>query len=448
MAYIPSATYTHIPSKRSHPINRGPKTDLFDVFMAFIIALLPIWGMLLRLAVNMSVTYVATFIFFFGSVFVLVRAYQNKRLELPVYFNIYALFVLYTVISNYLMTDLPAEVGSTLKFFYSNYLITSVFGLFVAVNINLNILWLRKVIRIMVGVVILATLTSIIQFFQPDFLLNNTNPEALEEAIAQYGDRKWSIYSWTIYVDIGFSFLSYISIIFGIGVIFSRRKYWLLFAGFLVSLLNGSRWVLLNAVIISLQDFLGTRNRFGQFIQYILYTVALTALVYISLIAIGVDMNKLVYDRLFQESASTRFLALEVFVDQYPKAPIFGTGGDYTEETRRLIAGKSSQIHVGYLAVFYLYGLIGGLLFIAFMYFILRRMARVAKRTGYWGSYYALFGLMLANVTLVTFGMHYHGILMAVIVHNFFKRNAHQIKPVAKVKSKVVPPLQEVVNGA
>ena len=447
MSYIPSATYTHIPSKRSNAINKGPKTDLFDVFMAFIIALFPIWGMLLRLAVNMSVTYVATFIYFCGSVFVLVRAYQNQRLELPVYFNIYALFVLYTIITNFLMTDLPAEAGSTLKYFYSNYLVTSVFGLFVAVNINLNIVWLRKVIQIMVAVVVLATLTSIIQFFKPDFLVNSTNEEALEMAIAQYGDRKWSIYSWTIYVDIGFSFLSYVSIIFGIGIVFSRRKYWLIFAGFLVSLLNGSRWVLLNSIIISLQDFLGTRNRFGQFIQYILYTVALTALVYVSLVAIGVDLNKLVYERLFQESASTRFLALEVFLDQYPKAPIFGTGGDYTEETKRLIAGKSSQIHVGYLAIFYLYGIIGGLMFISFMYFILRRMARVAKKTGFWGSYYALFGLMLANVTLVTFGAHYHGILMAVIVHNFFKRNAHQIKPADKVRAKVTP-LQRAMNGA
>ncbi len=413
--------------------NRDMKPDMFDVVMAYTIVLFPIWGMLLRLAVNMSVIYITTFLFFFGSIFVLVRAYQQGQLELPIYFNIYALFVTYTVILNFLYTDLP-YVDGVFKFFYSNYLVTSLLGLFVALNIRLNAVWLRRLIKIMTAIVIFAGITSLIQFFDPDFLVDKSNLAAVEAKSAKYGDRKWSIYTWGNYTDIGFSFLSYISIIFSIGMVFSRRQYWLVFLGFLVSLLNGSRWVILNAIVISLQDFLATRNRFAQFIRFSIYSVVLLALVYGTLILIGVDLNKLIYDRLFQESASTRLVAVEVFLDQFPKAPIIGTGGDYTAETIRLIAGRSSQIHVGFLAIFYLYGIIGGLLFISFLYSILKRMGAVAQKTNYWGSYYAFLGLALANLTLVTFGVYYHGLLLAVIFHNFFKRNAHQINSSSKVK--------------
>ena len=39
---------------------------------------------------------------------------------------------------------------------------------------------------------------------------------------------------------------------------------------------------------------------------------------------------------------------------------------------RQFLKGRSSQIHVGYLSLFYLYGLIGGVFFISFLKSILR----------------------------------------------------------------------------
>ncbi|MEM6633823.1 MAG: hypothetical protein AAF694_29385, partial [Bacteroidota bacterium] len=265
------------------------------------------------------------------------------------------------------------------------------------------------------------------------------NMEAVEASIAQYGDRKWSIYTWTKYVDIGFSFLSYVSIIFSVGMLFGKRQYWLVFLGFLVSLLNGSRWVMVNAIIISLQDFLATKNRFSQFLKYSAYLVVALVLVYFSLMGIGVNLNQLIFDRIFEESAGTRLVALEVFQDQFPKNPILGTGGVYTQETINLIAGRSSQIHVGYLALFYLYGIVGGIFYLAFIFSILRKTFSVGKATGYWGTYYSFLGLALANVTLVTFAAFYHGLLMAIIFHKFFEKNYRTFQQTPAPKARKVP---------
>ena len=326
-----------------------------------------------------------------------------------------------------------------LKYFYANDLVASGLGLFVAVNIQLKVSQLKRVIHAMTLVVVFASLVSIIQFFYPEFLFNRT--EGYQYVEAKFQNRIWSIYSWTVFVDIGFSFLSFISIIFGVGMLVSKRKYSLLFLGFLISLLNGSRWVILNSILISFQDFLGSRNRFARLLKYSIYLVGLLLLVGLSLLALGVDLKVLVFERLFQNSASTRLVALEVFLDQFPKAPILGTGGVYTEETKRLIAGRSSQIHVGFLALFYLYGIVGGLIFLSFMYTIMRKLGSVARKTGYWGSYYSFLGLFVANITLVSFEIFYHGLFLAIIFHNFFERNSHLHFKKAPARRKGLPPL-------
>ncbi|MEM6629167.1 MAG: hypothetical protein AAF694_05820, partial [Bacteroidota bacterium] len=195
------------------------KTDLFDIVIAYCIVLTPIFGFILRKGAGMNVQFFFNFVFFVGSVFILIRGYQKQRVYFPVYLLFYLFFTLYTILVNLLYTDLVVEQG-LLKYLYSNQFITSFLGLFVAENIRLSIPWLRRMIKIMIGVVLIAGLTSVIQFFEPTFLVNMTNMEAVEASIAQYGDRKWSIYTWTKYVDIGFSFLSYVSIIFSVGMLF------------------------------------------------------------------------------------------------------------------------------------------------------------------------------------------------------------------------------------
>ncbi len=119
-------------------------------------------------------------------------------------------------------------------------------------------------------------------------------------------------------------------------------------------------------------------------------------------------------------SAETRILAFEVFSKVYPENPVIGTGGVNTTKMIQIIGGRSSQIHVGYLSLFYYFGLIGGLLYLAFMGSLLMRLWKRAKKSRYWGGFFALLAFAIANLTLVKLDLFFHGLLLALIFSNHF----------------------------
>lgn len=85
-----------------------------------------------------------------------------------------------------------------------------------------------------------------------------------------------------------------------------------------------------------------------------------------------------------------------------------------------LLAGQSSQIHVGYLKLFYYYGLVGGILYLAFLSSLLVRLWKRAKNSGYWGGFFAVLALSIANLTLFELSLFYYGLLLAIIFANHF----------------------------
>ena len=68
-----------------------------------------------------------------------------------------------------------------------------------------------------------------------------------------------------------------------------------------------------------------------------------------------------------EKSAGTRILAVYMFLEFFPENPIFGTGGVMKADLVRAIRGRSSQIHVGILSLFYYYGLVGGFIYLFFL---------------------------------------------------------------------------------
>ena len=89
----------------------------------------------------------------------------------------------------------------------------------------------------------------------------------------------------------------------------------------------------------------------------------------------------------------------------------------------RLIRGRTSQIHVGYLKLFYYYGLVGGLLYLAFLASLMNRMWKIARQSNYWGGFFAILAFVVANLTLVELDLFYHGLLLALIFSNHFYHN-------------------------
>ena len=90
-------------------------------------------------------------------------------------------------------------------------------------------------------------------------------------------------------------------------------------------------------------------------------------------------LNQILKDRILESSNTneetrtmhTRVIAIEAFIRCFPDAPILGAGntkysagakGQWNYKLTTFLAGRSSQIHVGFLSLFYLYGLVGGTL--------------------------------------------------------------------------------------
>jgi hypothetical protein len=100
-----------------------------------------------------------------------------------------------------------------------------------------------------------------------------------------------------------------------------------------------------------------------------------------------------------------------------------GGTGEQDYKLRSFLKGHSSQIHVGYLSLFYLYGIVGGILFMIFLFKLLTKLYRESKQTTYWGPYLGVLGFAVANLTLVTFTFFEVGLIVSMIMHKYYLDN-------------------------
>jgi len=178
--------------------------------------------------------------------------------------------------------------------------------------------------------------------------------------------------------------------------------------------------VILGFIVVASQILWVPKNKLTNLLYFVFFGVVL--LLTLGLIAnfMGFNVERYVTERLLDPSASSRLLAFEVFFEVFPDNPIFGTGGVDTEEMVTLLGGKSSQIHVGFLKLFYYYGLIGGILYLSFMVTFLIRLRKMAQYSGYWGGFFAILAFFIANLTLFELSLFYYGPLLAIIFANHF----------------------------
>jgi len=143
---------------------------------------------------------------------------------------------------------------------------------------------------------------------------------------------------------------------------------------------------------------------------------------------IGIDVNNLLAQRILETnkggfiggSASTRILAFEVFFKLFPNDPIFGVGSQITSDLLKELAGRSSQLHVGYLSLLYYFGIIGGVLYLGFIYYFTKSLYRNAKIHGYYSPFYSWIGFLLANLTLNYIIPFECGILIVLLLDKYY----------------------------
>ncbi len=89
----------------------------------------------------------------------------------------------------------------------------------------------------------------------------------------------------------------------------------------------------------------------------------------------------------------------------------------------KMKGSRTSQIHVGYLSLFYYYGIVGGTLYLFFAFYLLKKLYSIAKKTGYWGSFYAFLTYFISVMgTTVSFQIYFVGYIFAMVFHRFYEQ--------------------------
>ncbi|MGS0525509.1 O-antigen ligase family protein [Zobellia nedashkovskayae] len=329
------------------------------------------------------------------------------------------------------------------KALYSNSILLTFYGLFIVENTVFPKYWLRIGVKILSVSLFFAAIVSIIQIKDPLFFARNIYVKGLtfEQLVEYYNSHGYestarirrfltgyrnSIFSYINLASVGIDGIAIFSLLIAIKTKSKLRiLFFVIFAG-LVSFLSSSRWIMLNFLIVASQSVWLSKNKVSGILQFVVYSLGILTLLFISLYAIGFDIESFIENRLMSKSADTRFLAFEVFDRVFPENPIFGTGGTDTELMVELLGGQSSQIHVGYLKLFYYYGLIGGVLYLGFLGTLLIRLWKMAKASNYWGGFFALFAFAMINLTLFELSLFYYGLMLAIIFANHFYREEKQ----------------------
>ncbi|NND33198.1 MAG: hypothetical protein HKN76_11460 [Saprospiraceae bacterium] len=392
-------------------------------------------------------------VYFFGAELLITSYSRNKTIAFPKYLLALGAFFLYTLVSSLFISDLLHELGPT-KYIYRDPYLRAFVILLVIENTVFDKKAISFSLQFLFGVMVVAAMVSLRQVYDPLFYANIGMESATGASLERYQQYletlgtnyldhltpikegyRYSIYSWISGISVGLDSLSIFSILLGLRHM-GKVKSIILFcsAGF-ISFLSSSRWIMLNFLTISSQRIIGKTNPLFYSFKLILGLALLILIVAQGASYFGVDLNKMVQDRLLSESAGTRIYAFEVFGKVFHENPIFGTGGVDTERMLMLIQGKTSQIHVGWLKILYYHGLIGTLIYATFIFSLLTYLFKLAKVNNYWGSFFALLAFVVANGTLVEFSIYYHGLLLAILFAPYLRNETiekRQSKPSKK----------------
>lgn len=394
---------------------------------------------IVRFTAVKSGTYVFNALIAIASIIVLLEAFKNNRLRVPIYLRYLFIFCVYTVFSDIFLAD----KAFTFMYFFKNQLFFGFLAALVIENTDFHSGYMRKLTKLLKTIFWLSIVAILIQqFVDYNFMLN---PNALEETEAadEMERRLSSIYSYLggpLYA--GLTVIPVLSILVAENAKRKKPVFSLYIAGAIFSLLNKSRWVLINLVLTIFSKFNIRKLSLVQVFKIVASIVIASVATLYVLRYFDFDIDEFVAQRLLETNhgglqegaASSRLLAFEIFGQVYTEHPIIGKGNLNWGEGAKgdkalslLLRGRSSQIHVGYLSLLYWYGLLGAIPFICFLYTMMGRMRSVAKKFNYWGPFWGMMGLVFANLTLVFFHLNVPGLLLCLVYSRYYEQLGNRI---------------------
>jgi len=390
----------------------------------------PFIAFLLLTGVNVDFIKFFTALTYIGVFLVLFFANKDNPLTFPMYLKFYFLFVLYVYYSAFFQLE-----GKFKMIFLVDKIAGAFNILFIVENTTISKKYFNSLLKISKKVLVIAIGVIIIQqVYNKNFFLRQDMLS--KSSISGTEDRLQSIYSWVGILSVGLGFIPVLLIVVE-RLERANKKIivWVVF-GILYALLTKGRWIMINALLILVILIINKKDKLLHFFKYILLIPLITLTVYFTLNAIGINVKAIVEERILEKgegsdksSASTRLLAFTVFNKFYWKNPIFGVGdqkygmgapGHHNYELSKALGGRSSQIHVGYLSLFYTYGVIGGVFFITFLILLMIKLYKDAKETTLWAPFLGLLGFVLANFTLVHFSVLEIGLIFSLLVNKYY----------------------------
>ena len=414
-------------------------SNIFNKFIFYLFALGPFVAFVTTKFWDMNFYNVMTAFVYFA--FILQYAEitgQHKKYNFPKYAIYLLLFIIYTIISDIIL----AGKSINIKYFYTNRLMPGLLILLIVENAVITKKFIKPFLRVNIIIIIIAFIVIMYQqLVDNTFFVDLTNNSAVSFIFNQksYNTRPPSIYSWIGMLEISFGFVSIVSVV--ISIDFLKKKkitiilFWLLLAN-LYSFISKSRYTMINTLILFAMYPIYIKTKLNSYIKYVIVSGFLLYGGLILLNNYGIPVLKVIQDRILEENtggfatgtAGSRIVSAIVFLKLYPEHPIFGKGylhtfDKYTNkdtELTRELAGRSSQIHIGYLSLLYYYGFIGAIIFILFLYHLMKKLKREAKESHFWGAFFAFLGFVLANFTLVTFTVFWSGLIVSLIFHKYY----------------------------
>jgi len=364
--------------------------------------------------------------------------FMNKsKFKIPPYIIVFIIFVFYTVLSDIVIVNRKIDI----KYFYTNYLIGSVLILIIVENTKISkkffdILFIVNHIILFIALVVII----IQQFGDRLFFVNPEFHQILAER-SYSNTRLPSIYSWIGSTSaLGLCFFPILGLHISHHLKNNYKGVFLMYLiGIVVAFVSKSRFIMLNYVLLLILIPIYKGFSLKLVVQYIMIFILFLFVSYHSSKLIGLDTDRIINERILEKdkggilsgTASTRLLAFNIFNRLYFKTPIFGKGrfhgvgeeGIRDTELIRILRRRSSHIHVGYLSLFYYYGLIGGIIYLIFLFFITKETYIGAKITSYWGPFLAILQFLFTNLTGTVLNLFIMGIVISLVYHKYYTQD-------------------------
>jgi len=408
-------------------------SKLFNYLLFGLFVIAPFFGYLTRTVLNTYFTYLMVL----ACLFALYILFLDKSsFKLQGSFLFLAMFFLYTTFSDLLIV----EASFNMSYVYRNLILGSLLIIFIIENTHISKRFFDIVFYLNHGIMFIAFVVIIIQQFHDPLFFVNPEFHEIIESRSYSNVRLPSIYSWMGSTNaVGLCFIPILGLTIAHHLKHNLRGVFYLYCiGIIVAFLSKSRFIMLNYILLFTLIPIYRGFNIVTGLKYTAYLLIFLFSIYSVSKLIGLDTDRIINERVLEKnkggmvegSAGTRILAFKIFQKLYFNNPIFGKGkfhsfgpeGSRDFELTNLLRGRSSQIHVGYLSLFYYYGIAGGTIFLLFLYVFTRESYAKSKKTKTWGPYFTIIQYLLINVTGVVLHLFFMGMVVSLIYQKYYSQ--------------------------